>query len=467
MLVNLKSRLNQIYQDVHQMTKISQLLDYLSLKALSSLAFGLLMILTVLPALVWIFGWVWPAKSFMAGALRQISLMANWRLLMVQIGYIGCLVAAIVAAKSLLSAHRAKRPILQYLNEHALPFFLALLLLWSTVSTFLSNNRELSLYGTPYRQEGLLVYFAYAGIFCLGLLIRESRQARNLLIAQVMGSIVLSTSFLINYIPAVRWTIPHLNTTVFYQINHFGYYLVLSIVASLVLMTTEPKGSRSFWIWTLSYNLSVATLILNTSLGSYLAVIGGLGLSMIFYHRMEDRLTRKRILLAIGSLGLLSIVLDLFIGRLGNDLGILARDTLNIASDAPEAASAGTGRWALWKSGVQFALMKPWFGHGPENLGALYHLYGPFDIDRPHNELIQLAASQGIPAMLLYIAGLSFHLRDFLRRWRGLNNLTIGVFTIVGAYIISSMFGNSMYYTTPYFFLVLGLSYGLLRNQAD
>jgi hypothetical protein len=77
MLVNLKSRLNQIYQDVHQMTKISQLLDYLSLKALSSLAFGLLMILTVLPALVWIFGWVWPAKSFMAGALRQISLMAN------------------------------------------------------------------------------------------------------------------------------------------------------------------------------------------------------------------------------------------------------------------------------------------------------------------------------------------------------------------------------------------------------
>ena len=467
MLVNLKSRLNQISQDVHQMTKVSQLLDYLPRKTLSKIAFGLLFVLSLMPALVWVFGWIWPAKSFMDGALRQISLMTNWRILMVQVGYIGCLLAAIMAAKSLMAAHRARRKLMVYLNEHALPIFLVLLLIWSTVSTFMSNNRELSLYGSPYRQEGLLVYFAYAGIFCLGLLIREVRFVRNILIAMVLGAITLTIPYLLNWIPVFRWTIPRLNASVFLNFNHFGYYLVIAMMGCLVLMMSGPSRSWTLWVFFASYIVLTASLTLNNAMGSYLAVWVGLGFSPIFYRWTDIKQLHYRLLFAIGIMVLLSFASDILIGNLSRDLTKLAKDTVEIATGSDQSISAGSGRWGLWQNGVRFALMKPWFGHGPENLGFLYHQYGPMEIDRPHNELIQLAASQGIPAMLFYIAGLAFHLRDFLRRWRGLDNLTIGVFTIVGAYLISSMFGNSMYYTTPYFFLVLGLSYGLLRPRTE
>ncbi len=36
---------------------------------------------------------------------------------------------------------------------------------------------------------------------------------------------------------------------------------------------------------------------------------------------------------------------------------------------------------------------------------------------------------------------------------------------IVGAYLISSLFGNTMYYTTPFFMMLLGMSGALIRVE--
>ena len=39
----------------------------------------------------------------------------------------------------------------------------------------------------------------------------------------------------------------------------------------------------------------------------------------------------------------------------------------------------------------------------------------------------------------------------------GANNIFLAVYFAVIAYLISAMFGNSMYYTSPYFFILLGM----------
>jgi len=144
---------------------------------------------------------------------------------------------------------------------------------------------------------------------------------------------------------------------------------------------------------------------------------------------------------------------------------MLTNDVSKILIDSSNADQAGSNRWGLWRKGIIFALMKPWFGHGPENLRHLYQQYGPMNIDRPHNELIQIAASLGFPALLFYVSGLLIHMINFFKHWKYIDLLGIGIFISIATYLISSFLGNSMYYTTPFYFMLLGISYGLLHNQ--
>ena len=55
----------------------------------------------------------------------------------------------------------------------------------------------------------------------------------------------------------------------------------------------------------------------------------------------------------------------------------------------------GSGRGILLKNAILFANQKPIFGYGPDNLGQAYFDKGITNNDRPHNELIQFAASLG------------------------------------------------------------------------
>ena len=173
---------------------------------------------------------------------------------------------------------------------------------------------------------------------------------------------------------------------------------------------------------------------------------------------------------SLGGHGQISSGVDtvnLAVGYLGRDLAQLSSDIGNIASGSDKAQSAGSGRWLLWQNGVRFAWERPLFGYGPDNLGARYAVSTASFSDRPHNELIQIAASLGIPAMLFYLSGLIAHLKSFLTLHQRLDRLSIGIFAMIGAYLISSLFGNSMFYTTPFFFLFLGISYGILVDHTD
>jgi O-antigen ligase len=121
--------------------------------------------------------------------------------------------------------------------------------------------------------------------------------------------------------------------------------------------------------------------------------------------------------------------------------------------------SAGTGRWILWMNGLKFISEKPVLGYGPDNLGKQYAKV-KISTDRPHNELIQFAASLGIPAAIFYIIAIGSYFLVFLKLRKRASTLEIAILCAVIAYLASSMFGNTMYYTSPFFFMILGLSSG-------
>lgn len=108
---------------------------------------------------------------------------------------------------------------------------------------------------------------------------------------------------------------------------------------------------------------------------------------------------------------------------------------------------------------IKFVVEKPMFGYGPENLGARYLAEG-IAHDRPHNEFIQIAASLGIPALLFYILALLKNFSTLFINRKSLTITTITLNAIIVAYLVSSFFGNTMFYTSPFYFMLLGITMG-------
>lgn len=106
---------------------------------------------------------------------------------------------------------------------------------------------------------------------------------------------------------------------------------------------------------------------------------------------------------------------------------------------------------------IEFVKDRPLTGYGPDNLGESYHLAGCQN-DRAHNELIQFAASLGLPALIFYLGALVILLFKFFKNFKSLNLFQLGIYSSLGAYLISSFFGNTTFYTTPFFILVLSMT---------
>lgn len=461
----LKTMFQEARDEIHQMKKLSELIEYISTPLMSHIAFYILLLWVLSPVIILLFGWVLPASNNEVRSLRQILLYEKWYVFLIRIGIIGCFFSIILIDKSLLKAKKFRTTIFQYMNQHSLAVLLMLLLLCGLVSTLLSNNVQLSFFGEFYRKEGYITYISYAGVFTLGLLVHDMLRIRRLIITMVISS------FIITIYAQYRWLslpVHAMNirpVSIFNNINHYGYYLCIVIILCLFLFVNDSINNTYSWAWIAVYSVLSTALMFNTSFGPYIAVISGLMFSVLFLYLMKIKGLRLRALIAIGLFIAFSIIINVQIGFLGNDIKKLTDDVNNIVIGSNTAYLAGANRWGLWKSGIQFALMKPWFGHGPENLSSLYQQFGPIDIDRPHNELIQIAATLGFPAMIFYVIGLLKHLIDFIKRWRKINILGIGIFISIATYLISSLVGNSMYYTTPFFFMLLGISYGMLRNS--
>ena len=76
--------------------------------------------------------------------------------------------------------------------------------------------------------------------------------------------------------------------------------------------------------------------------------------------------------------------------------------------------------------------------------------------DRPHNLILQLLTTSGLPGCILYMSAVGIILIRGLKNIDMKNDLlVVCLFTSI-VYLISSMFGNSMYYTSPYFYIILG-----------
>jgi O-antigen ligase len=341
---------------------------------------------------------------------------------------------------------------------------LCLLLIWSIFSTFMSSNTHLSIWGTHYRKEGLVTYFSYMGIFMSVIIIKDRINYLSVIRAFVYVSIILSLITLFDSICLERAIFQGKKSSIFYNINHYGYYLCMSVVASLSLVfQSNLKRKNIFYI--VLYSILLFTLLDNGSFGPYIAVITCLGLVTIFICNFKKNLVNKLIPVII-IFFIISFTMNLSTGFLKNEVIIFSKDVSTIVLQNGNASKAGSGRWEIWVSGLKFVIEKPIFGHGPDNLASRYLEEGIVQ-DRPHNVYIQIAASLGVPALCFYLTALFIHFKKIMDYRSKLTLLNLSINAILVTYLISSFFGNSMFYTTPYYLVFLGIAIGNIDNNIE
>ena len=149
---------------------------------------------------------------------------------------------------------------------------------------------------------------------------------------------------------------------------------------------------------------------------------------------------------------------ELVNGTTNNEANSEVNDEVNNEEEI-DLSTIGSGRGEVWVGVFKLIKQKPFFGWGLENLLQAFYNQLKINEGRTHNLILQLMGTTGIPGMLLYMtAVLAIFFRHFnLKRWREWNMLEFVTIFCFISYMVSSMFGNSAFYTSPYFMIILGI----------
>ena len=397
--------------------------------------------------------------------------------LVVTVIYVLCVIRIIQDWKNV------RRKLSQYLFR-LLPFFIFLLFDLSIILvTAIRGANEYDLVGHPYLYESIYSYILYpiAYFFC-GMQIDREKMKRILLYALIFTAFPLHILELINQwgLP-IRYFIKNGVTLVFHQFNHYGYYIMITLLTSAFLFVYEKKK----WLKIFDLvSLCVCTMILvvNDTFGAHLAAFGAMLLFLIYMivttkkkrekGKIQEKISFKRAVQNVkegGTWHSAVFILIVFLGitlamsfKYSNVLSSAIKtvgDVGDVIVNPSESGGAGTGRWTLWKGYAKGIAEKPLTGWGVEGL------LNTKKVGTPHNELLQYAGFFGIPTMLLYLASVLLVLWLVIRNQKQMSRTTMACFFVSLGYLASSMFGVAIYYTTPFIYIFLGLTYAeYLKN---
>lgn len=343
------------------------------------------------------------------------------------------------------------------------PWNLALLamLIWSLLASLLADDLMLAFYGTSYRNDGFFTYCIYAAIYCCAQINKSENLRIKILQYFILASLPLCLVTILQYfnysteVLGIYYQERLLSNmryaAIFYNTNHYGYYLTMIIAVSAGLYWQSKRTlEQSFYIFI--FILNTWCLIINNTFGSYLAVFFICIIAPAFLYRESKNFNKTRSLIPLILFLLLTSSSSQIVT---NNFQILSTDVKNIATENSSAKNAGSKRWELWTNGLDMLKKRAIFGYGPENLGKEYLVCG-ISQDRPHNEYLQHALFLGLPALILYLTAIFLILKNWLNNLQGINIATIISGLAIIAYLSSAFFGNTMFYTSIYFFLLLG-----------
>ncbi|NLB61959.1 MAG: O-antigen ligase family protein [Clostridiales bacterium] len=381
-----------------------------------------------------------------------------------------------------------------FIKKHFWQVSFGLLFIWIYICALLSDNHRLAFDGTLYRKEGFYMIARYAVIFLCTYILKDTKRKAILLYLFISVAVLIVIIMLGQYF---RWNFVWKHfasasvTGVFANPNHAGYFLTMCTLCAAGLMLSSKKWYMSI-LFGIVYLVMLYTLIVNDTLGCYLAVLFALAMGVwLFAVGFNKKIYYSVIplLMFVAISVLVSINPNSTLGTnvIKENLDSLTRDIKKVFSTSESTQEreitisvlgsevsgqsplddVGTYRFGLWRYGLKLLWERPIFGYGPEQLDSHYQKSGLKEpTDRPHNEYLQVALFYGIPGLVFYMFGTLGLLVQMVKNLKDLPAFAVVALVCVVGYLASAFFGNTMYYTMPYFILFLALiAGGLCKNS--
>jgi len=140
----------------------------------------------------------------------------------------------VLYALRLMFDHKLKIAIADNKKNPVFIFF-GIFCLLMIVSTLINGVDELTLLGEPYRAEGLLGYLSYIVYFLLMVFCINERKKRLWLNIFVISSALIAVFQIIDEVFLNKLFNVSKKDIVFSQFNHYGYYVMMSLMAFILL----------------------------------------------------------------------------------------------------------------------------------------------------------------------------------------------------------------------------------------
>lgn len=352
------------------------------------------------------------------------------------------------------------------------PLFAAFALL-IIVSTFANGFNMMTIDGVPYRFIGILNMFAFMLIY-MGVTgsIKSGTFRRYILLGYLFTADLIGAAALYDKLTGGIAAFHEKKeiSAIFFNGNHYGYFLLMAILVGLgyYLFDSERgcaagsdhikagRADPAAVFGAFSAALNMVLLAVNHSLGSILALIAVLICTAIIIFIRDHKYIKKMAALAAVLIVVFAAAV-IVSPALRKEFTVLAGDIGAILSSTAEG-SVGHRRLQMWTLTAGYISEKPLLGYGCE--GIAFMLYEAMKVSDPHCETLAYAAYYGIPAALLYVAGVTGVIITSLRRTDSNSVQEKAACMAAAGYFISSFVGVGMFYTLPFFFIMLGLSLG-------
>ncbi len=341
--------------------------------------------------------------------------------------------------------------------------FFSLFALGMLLSTFVNGFTKYALHGIVYHSEDIWVYMSYPLIYYFSCSLIQNQTIKKVICYSFLfNSFLVAIFSLISHYQQINGMKLILNYSeqtdhdlvgFFRNTNHYAYYLVICILLSCILFLLEQGIIIRIFLF-LNYTINIYVLILNDTLGGYLACVVGLAVLILVPGIFNQRWNRLSIFMVLVFL-IETFISSFFYDTVMSSLINLFYDLKNISENNEDADHAGSGRFKLWKYTIKYIFQKPFLGWGNE--GVAEKLTKNCNMSRTHNEFLEYIAFFGIPAGCAYIAGCCSAFWKGIKKSAKWGRYTLAALFAAFGYFTSSFVGVSMYYTAPLFFIFLGL----------
>lgn len=359
-----------------------------------------------------------------------------------------------------------------------------------SISTLFSKDLMFSIMGDSFRWEGLITIFSYGIVFIVAkkYIIITAKKIDIFLYFGVLSALYsifqfwnidiiykkflksefgISSSALLgnrNFFSSYLIILLSLSIGLYFK-NNQKKYLFISLINFISLLCAQTRGCWiAFGVIIFIYTIKEIFYDKNYKDTIILLVILFLGYMSIAFTKNCEIYNRSK--------SMVNTVYSFLMGP--NNSVTDSSVTENSASDYDRL---GSGRVGIWKVSIKVFAKHPLLGCGLENLDdTIAFEFGDWNrewrertetiVDRAHNELLHIAATTGVIAIIVYlilVLGIlkkNFKLNDSKR---------FIIFMIILGYLIQANFNISVVGVAPIFWIVLGIGSrdGIENNVYD